>query len=83
MGFRGFIIQQLCALFFVARTAKADTVCRGSCFFFQTGLLFPVVARDFSELGDFYYFFVVGNHNLPANRRQLAASCSLSATFAR
>jgi hypothetical protein len=45
--------------------------------------LFPVVARDFSELGDFYYFFVVGNHNLPANRRQLAASCSLSATVAR
>lgn len=80
MGFGRFVFQREGLFFLCTCAAKADTICRRLRFFFFSRAFFLVIARNFSELGDFYYFFVFRNHNLPANQRQLAARCICAAT---
>ena len=45
--------------FFISGPAEAHAVCRRRCFFFLSGAFFLVLARNFSELRDFYYISVI------------------------
>lgn len=79
MRFGIFFAQAAAEFFLVAGAAKTDTVCRCCRLFFFFGACFSVGAGHLSKLRNFYYIFVVRNHTLPANPRQLAVNCSLNA----